>query len=227
MYARWMGFVGSLLTLVLVGSGVLGVATQGVAKAAGPAACTELILNGGFESGATSWEVTTNGPYALVSAAFPHTGQSGAILGARDSAVDELGQAITVPAATTATLRFWWYMLTEETDADVWDRLDATIAAPASPSPVRLLRITDNSVPGSWQQASIDISTYAGQSIRLAFRATTDSDRPTDFYLDDVSLEACAGAAATPTATVSVTPTATATVITPASDRTYLPLVTK
>lgn len=89
------------------------------APAAGPAAYTEIIVNGGFEQGSSGWEVSGNGPYALIGTAFPRTGNYGAILGARDNADDLRAQIVTVPAEHSATLTFWWYIQTEETGAEV------------------------------------------------------------------------------------------------------------
>jgi len=190
--------------------------TAGPLRAAAPAACAEQVTNGSFESGTTPWQTVSAGGYDVISSILPHTGQWGAVLGAYDSANDELTQTITLPAGTTLTLRFWWQMATQEVDHP-WDTLNVTITPVGGGAPVLLRRITDGDTAGVWQQDRLDLTPYAGQSVRLSFRALTDSDRPTDFYLDDISVEACPG-----TGTVTPTPTATQTTT---QRRIYLPLV--
>lgn len=153
-------------------------------------ACSERVVNGGFEAGVTGWEPTTNGPFALVGPALPHTGALGAILGARNNADDRLEQSITLPAGQTATLRFWWHMLTEEPDHP-WDTLEVTVKPAGAAESTRLIRITDGDVQGQWREAVISLSAYAGQTVELSFRAETDANQPTEFYVDDVSVQAC------------------------------------
>ena len=153
-------------------------------------ACVERVVNGGFEAGVTGWEPTTNGPFALVGPALPRTGALGAILGARNNADDRLEQAIALPAGKAATLRFWWHMLTEEPDHP-WDTLEVTIKPAGAAESIRLVRITDGDIQGQWREAVFSLSAYAGQTVELSFRAQTDANQPTEFYVDDVSVQAC------------------------------------
>jgi hypothetical protein len=171
-----------------------------------PAGCSELVVNGGFESGATGWQIKTNGAVALVGTALPHTGQFGAILGARNDAQDELEQEMNLPAGQGVTLRLWWYMLTAET-THPRDTLDVSVKFSGGQE-VGVLHITDGDTPSAWQQAVIDLSSYAGQSVRIKFRATTDANRPTTFYVDDVSVQTCTGGTDTSTPSVTHTPSA-------------------
>ena len=64
-----------------------------------PAACSELVVNGDFESGETGWQIKTNGAVTLVGNALPHTWQFGAILGAGNDAQDELEQEMNLRPA--------------------------------------------------------------------------------------------------------------------------------
>ena len=134
---------------------------------------------------------------------------------------------MNLPAGQSVTLRFWWYMLTAET-THPQDTLDVLVK-PSGGQEVGILHITDGNTPGAWQQAVLDLSSYAGQSLRIKFRATTDANRPTDFYVDDVSVQTCTGGAATSTPTVTHTPSAT---VSPTSTSTpkariYLPLISR
>ena len=203
-------------------------------RAAAPIACTQQVTDGGFESDGSAWQTTSAGGYALISRVLPHTGEWGAVLGAYNSANDELSQTVTLPAGATLTLRLWWQMTTSEANHP-WDDLNVTLTPVDGGTPVRLLRITDGDPTGVWQQAVLDLTPHAGQTVRLSFRATTDSDRPTDFYLDDIGIEACPGAATatptprtTPTLTATLSPTQTATPTptqTTVQRHIYLPLV--
>jgi hypothetical protein len=179
-----VGFL--LLVIAIFGAAVVPAAAETQAVNA----CAERIINGGFESGVTGWEPTTNGAFALVGPALPRTGSLGAILGARNNANDRLEQTITLPAGQHATLRFWWHMLTEEPDHP-WDMLDITIKPAGSTESIRLLRITDGDVQGQWREAVIHLNAYAGQTAELSFRAETDANQPTEFYVDDVSVQTC------------------------------------
>jgi hypothetical protein len=41
---------------------------------------------------------------------------------------------------------------------------------------------------GVWRQDSLNLSAYAGQTLRIDFSATTDFTLPSSFFVDDVSL---------------------------------------
>jgi hypothetical protein len=81
-------------------------------------------------------------------------------------------------------------MTTEETSHPC-DTLDVNVI-PTGGTATRLLRLTDGDIAGSWQEVTLYLTPFAGQVVRLAFDVRTDQDRPTDFFLDDVSVEACA-----------------------------------
>jgi hypothetical protein len=207
------------------------VALQPAAAASrvGPAACVELAVDGGFESGGQGWTQQPSPPLpsgvTLVDPFFRHTGQLGAYLAGRNGANDRLSQRITLPAnATGIALDFWWASFTEET-AGSFDFLRVALYDPASGALIAPLLSADNSTAADWTWglASFDLALYAGRPVVLQFTATNDADgRPTAFFVDDISIAACGSATtatATPTATVAVTssptrtftPTATAT----------------
>jgi hypothetical protein len=172
------------------------------------AGCTELIVNGGFEAGEVGWTQFSAQGLNLISDYNPRTGTMGAYLAGTDNADDRLSQSLILPASPISiTLRFWWSIATEETDG-AFDTLTVSLLRPDGSLLADLLT-ADNSAPVNvWQEAVLDLSAYAGQAVTLRFWARTDATLSTDFYLDDVSVLACAlGATATPTA--SATPTRT------------------
>ena len=224
---RLIPWLAALLLMLVAATPVVWAIREQPAPPAGSLACAERITNGDFEAGTAGWYVVTNDTYALVGTILPHMGQQGAILAARNGAEDELSQDVTLPAGNTANLTLWWYVVTEENTAGPWDQLDILVIA--GTNPVRLERITDDSPAGAWYEMSLDLSAYAGQTVRLALRATTDSDSPTDFYVDDVSVITCDAVEVTATPTVTVTPGATPTPTATSSPDTpsaiYLPVV--
>src|SRR5439155_23037715 len=69
---------------------------------------SDLIVNGGFESGEPPWQEQSAGNYQLISQRTPHTGSFSADFCNTPSCNDQLWQTITVPAqVATATLTFW------------------------------------------------------------------------------------------------------------------------
>jgi hypothetical protein len=47
----------------------------------------------------------------------------------------------------------------------------------------------DKSAPGDYSQKAFSLAAFAGQTVRLYFRATTNGSLPTVFRVDDVSLQ--------------------------------------
>lgn len=179
-----------------------------------PTACTEMLINGDFEAGATGWTQTSAGGYDLISQFNPHAGEWGAYLAGEHHADDRLSQVVTLAAPTgggqsTITLRFWWSLETEE-PGGVFDSLTAALLRTDGALLATLLTI-DNTAPATvWDEAVLDLSAYAGQTVVLRFAATSNGVNLTDFYVDDVSLETCASSM-TPTATATASPAMTAT----------------
>ena len=48
---------------------------------------------------------------------------------------------------------------------------------------------SDGSGAGVWRQDTLDLSAYAGGTLRVQFYATNDSSLPTAFFVDDVSVK--------------------------------------
>ena len=174
--------------------------------------CSELVVNGGFESGSQGWTQSSAGGYDLVSTYNPFTGVWGAYLGGIDDADDRLGQALTLPAgASSITLHAWWSIATSETGGG-FDRMTLSLLRPDGSLLAELARIDDSADPDVWDEIIADLTSYAGQTVRVQAHAVSDGSNPTDFYLDDLGITACvASGTATPTPTRIATPTPTAT----------------
>ena len=78
-----------------------------------PSANAFIIVNGGFESGLAPWTASGTTAVPTVSTANPHTGSASAVLGILSGSApagdSSLYQTVTVPAAGTTTLSFWYY----------------------------------------------------------------------------------------------------------------------
>src|SRR5438045_2661522 len=91
---------------------------------------TELILNGGFESGSTGW-VLSGAPFLAEVAADGGLARSGMYylwLGGAVSDADVAYQTITIPStAISCTLSFYYNITSQEGDPVVYDTFSATI----------------------------------------------------------------------------------------------------
>jgi subtilase family serine protease len=149
---------------------------------------TELIKNGGFESGQSPWVESSTGGYQLIDTSRPHTGSYSAYLNGYNSGTDIIYQTLTIPStATSATLTFWTYVSTTETKHP-YDYLYAQVRNSSGSALATLLTLNDGSATG-WVQHSYNLINYKGQTIQIAFKGTNDYSNPTDFFVDDVSLQ--------------------------------------
>jgi hypothetical protein len=191
-----------------------------LARSAAPAACTEIISNGGFEAQGVGWTQSSAGAYNLISNFHPHAGSWGAYLGGTNNADDHLSQQIIVPSnAISVSLTAWWSIATEEPEVG-FDRMTVSVLQPNGALLRDLFTIDSSSAVNQWDQTEADLTQYAGQTIVLRFRATTNASSPTDFYVDDVSVDACTSAV-----TLTVTPTANASPTGTPRASIYLPIV--
>jgi hypothetical protein len=205
-----------------VGSG--GAATT--SQAARPAACQELIVNGGFEDGSAGWTQYSKLGNPLIDSFYPFTGKLGAWLAGQDNAEDRLTQTLTLPGGgMRLTLRYWWSIDTEEPPGGAFDTGRTELLRPDNSVIATMLVIDhDSAEPGVWNEAVADLTAHAGQNVQLRFRAVTDAINPTSFYYDDVSLLVCPDEA-TPTPTRTATATATVAATATPRARLYLPML--
>jgi hypothetical protein len=167
---------------------------------------TELIRNGGFETvGDGSWTVTTNG---INQADSWYNGKTAA-----NNVDGLLYQTVTIPPGTaSATLSYYVKISTSETSNGAYDHLDVEIRN-ASGTLLSSLGSYSNqsaSTYGTWTLQTFNLSSYAGQTIRVTFHGTTDSATITVFRIDDVSLQVIGATATAPTVQTSAVSSVTA-----------------
>jgi hypothetical protein len=151
---------------------------------------TQLIQNGGFETGTlANW--TTGGVVApTISTAQKHSGTysalDGASSGSEPNGDDFLYQTITIPStATKATLTFWYWPAT--TDTITYDWQEAQVQNTSGTTLAQIMKVCSNTQ--AWTQVTYDLTSYKGQTIRIYFNDHQDGYGDlTYMYVDDVSV---------------------------------------
>jgi subtilase family serine protease len=148
---------------------------------------TQLITNGGFESGSSPWKESSSGGYELVDPTNPHTGADSAYLVGYNNGDDSIYQTITVPStANTVTLTYWTDVETTETSHS-YDFLYVKVRN-GSGGVLKTLQTQSDATATGWKSQSFDLSAYKGQTIQIFFEGTNDVSNPTSFFVDDVSV---------------------------------------
>ncbi|WP_082598678.1 MULTISPECIES: M1 family metallopeptidase [unclassified Kitasatospora] len=186
---------------LIAGAGTTALAAGGTTPLAG-CATTQVVANGGFESGTSPW-AASSGVITSDGGQSPHGGTRFAWLnGYGSSHTDTLSQTLALPAdCTSATLTLWLHVDTTETTTSVaYDRLTAKIGG------TTLATWSNLDARTGYVQKSFDVSSFTGQSIALSFSGTEDSSRQTSFVLDDIALNTSGSTTPTPTADPTRTP---------------------
>jgi hypothetical protein len=133
-------------------------------------------------------------------------------------------QIVAIPAsARSVTLSFWYRPGTQAASGDFQRVL---LLKPVTYSLIATVMKTLVNTT-AWQQLTFDLTPYRGQSIVLYFEVYNDdisAGTRTWMYLDDVRVQACSDATATPTSAPTATPSPTPTGSpTPSPTATMLP----
>jgi hypothetical protein len=150
---------------------------------------TNVIVNPGFETGTTPWVIS--GSTTRSTGSFPHSGVAYMILGINNSSTSTLYQTVTVPAG--GNLNFWLNVTTSEAaGAPVFDQCFIEVRN-TSGTLLATLATFSNQNSGTAGvyvlRGPYSLSAFAGQTVRIQFRATTDVSLPTSFRVDDVSVQ--------------------------------------
>jgi hypothetical protein len=151
---------------------------------------TELITNGGFETGTTPWIIS--GQVTRSTGAYPHSGVAYMIVNGVDSTSGTLYQQVTIPSGG-ASLNFWLNITTSEAAGDpVYDRLFIEVRNTAGTLLGTLATFSNQNsgTAGAYVlRGPYNLSSWAGQTVRIQFRGTNDITLPTSFRVDDVSVK--------------------------------------
>ena len=157
-----------------------------------PAGCSEKVTNGGFETGALAPWTQSSGTYSVLDTSMPHTGSYDSWFAGYNNANDTLYQNVTIPStATAATLTYWWKQTTQEACCTAYDFLYVQVLNTSGTVLGTVQTISNASTAGTYTKSTFSLLAYKGQTVRLQFRATNDGSLPTNFFVDDVSLNVC------------------------------------
>lgn len=150
----------------------------------------QLILNGGFESGSSSWKASS-GVITSDASQASHGGSYKAWLNGYGAVhTDTLYQQVAIPStATSATLSFWLKVDSDETTTtQAYDTLKVQIRNSSGTVLATLTTYSNLNKGSTYLQKTFDLSSYKGQTIRIYFLGVEGSVTATSFLVDDVSL---------------------------------------
>lgn len=185
---------------------------------------TGALVDGGFESGGTTYWQQCGNVNARVATYRPHTGSysdlNGYVSSPEVNGDSGLCQQVTIPSG--GHLTFWVYEGTNETSTTyAYQEADLLSATGAVVQNLYLEAKTTN----GWVQRTYDVSAYAGRSLWIYFGVHGDgySAGTVYSYIDDVAWATGATPSPTPGTTPTPVPTATPT---PGSTPTPVPTAT-
>jgi hypothetical protein len=147
------------------------------------------LVNGNFESGRSGWTESSTHNYPLIVTQFAgdiqaRSGQWAAWLGGDDNETSVLSQQVTVPGGAAAYLVYWHWIASE--DLCGYDKLEVRVNGAVRHS---YSLCTNNETP-DWRPVSVNLNPFAGQTINLQFRVTTDGTLNSNLFIDDVGFQA-------------------------------------
>jgi hypothetical protein len=152
---------------------------------------SELLVNGGFEGSTSPWVLSGN--VFRSTGNYPHSGTGYTILGYYNSASGQEYQTVTLPSGAAKALTFWLNVTSSETSTTIkWDNLYVEVRSTSGVLLGTLARFSnlDKQSLGTYlQRGPYNLSAWAGQTVRIQLRGTTDSSLVTSFRVDDVSVK--------------------------------------
>ena len=152
---------------------------------------TQLIQNGGFETGTlTNWSATgAYLPFVTTGHAQygTYSAQLGASSGTEPVSDSALYQTVTIPSnAAKATLSFACWFSTADTSANDWQ--EAQIQNSSGVTLAQVIKVSSNN--HSWAGYSFNLLPYAGQTIRIYFNVHQNGNgKLTYMYVDSVTVK--------------------------------------
>ena len=176
------------------------------------------VRNGTFEGGSNGdWsEQSTNG-YGLIlqrndlGGLAPHAGEWAAWLGGSNNEESTLTQDVVLNGRAIALT--FYYQINSEDDCG-YDTATVSVQAVANLAASGLahtaavqsvdFNLCQDNASGAWEQATLDLSEFADQTVRLTFVARTDESLISSLFVDDATVTVDTGAA-TPSPTAQPT----------------------
>jgi hypothetical protein len=151
---------------------------------------TNLIVNGGFESGATGWVATSGVIGQFGTLAPPYAGTWDAWLCGNGASMGMVSQMVTLPSTVTrATLAFYLHIA----GGSGKGTFKAVVLNSSGTVLTTLATYTQANAATGYQAHSFDLSAYKGQTVAILFTGMKGRSRSrrggTSFTLDNVSLD--------------------------------------
>jgi thermitase len=154
------------------------------------ASCENLVVDSSLEKG-SAWFIKSSGNFSLLSNYLTHTGKQAAYLAGANGANDLLATHVKLPAnQLSITITFWWQIQSQES-GKYNDTLAVILTDAQGKTLQNLANFSSRDMSNQWQQRTLNITSFAGQTVQLQFAARTDSEAATDFFIDDVEIVAC------------------------------------
>jgi hypothetical protein len=146
----------------------------------------ELIQNGGFENGLTSWNVSGLG--AIASMGLPHSGNASLLISASQSlGTTSVSQSFVVPTTGSTTLSFWY----KTNDAQGYpppNYDDFSVAVDDARTGQQVNPLETQVSVGTWTEVTSTLpSSMAGDTVTLYITNAPEYD-DTSMWVDDVSV---------------------------------------
>lgn len=153
------------------------------------------LVNGDFEAGRNNgWQEYSAQGLPVVVQGYgsmgiaPHGGAWGAWLAGTHNEISSIEQTMLVPAERPV-LAYWHLILSE--DACGHDRASVLVEGVV----VDRYDLCESTNTGGWARHSVDLSSYAGQTVRLQIRGETNGSALSHLLVDDVAWVAATAAA--------------------------------
>ena len=171
-------------------AGNIGTSTSVAFSVSNTTSGTELVVNGGFESGTSPWTGTT-GAIGTWSGQPAYAGTRNAWLGGNGKTTTEtIKQTIAIPSTATGTLTFALHIDTAETTTSTaYDKLQVQVLNSAGTVLSTLATYSNLNKATGYQIRTFNLSAYKGQTVQIYFKMTEDSSLQTSFAVDAVSLK--------------------------------------
>ena len=162
-----------------------------VATTGGGGGATNVVTNGGFETSATPWTLSS-GVYCTNSTCTGETAHAGTgfawLDGYGSAHTDTATQSITIPAGkTSASLTFYLHVDTKETTkTTAYDKL--TVAVTSGSTTTTVGSFSNLNANTGYTLQTINLNAYIGKTVTLKFTGVEDSSLATSFVLDDVAV---------------------------------------
>ncbi len=149
----------------------------------------QLISNGNFESGSSSW-TQSSGVITSDSGEPAHAGSWKAWLdGYGTTHTDYVRQKISIPVgASSATLDFFMHVDTAEPKTTAYDNLQVQVIT-STGKIITLATFSNKDAASGYQEHTISLNAYKGQTLQINFSGVEDSTKQTSFVIDDVSVK--------------------------------------